>query len=162
MQNEEHMKHKRKVLMDLMGKMKEMQAGDLQNDHGNDSLSVNDSRPGRASEPSNSASVGKPNKQSNSGDSEEVHDDKSPRNASEPKNEESNEDSSPRSQREDAEHDDNNSSEESRESSHESSQRDLGGRGLFGHEESPDDEAEESSNIHPALAKLLAEHMKRK
>lgn len=134
MKNEdEMMKHKKNVLMDLMGKMKELQAGSLQ-------------------------------KHSDPSDDEAVSDEHGG-NAAEPANEESNEDKSELSHedREDAEHDDMNASPESHESSHESSQHDSeGGSEDFGNEESPEDQAEESSNIHPALAKLLAEHMKRK
>jgi len=141
------------------------QHDDLNEDHDNsqpyykhqdahDNEAVHDDKP-NPKMPSNEKSKGKANKQSNSGDSEETHDEHGPLSAHEPANEESNEHPSElhRSHRSDSMHDDENSSSnpEFNEHSHESSQDDEG---------EDDDSDMTPLNLHPGLAKLLHEHLK--
>lgn len=125
-----------------------------------DNQAVSDNKP-NPSMPSNKASLGKPIKHSNAGDSQEVHDEHGPLSAHEPANEESNEHQSElhRSYRSDSMHDDENSSSnpEFHENSHESSIHDSGGS----EPDSPEEEAHELSplTLHPGLMKLLHAHL---
>jgi hypothetical protein len=132
-----------------------------------DNEAVRDEHGGNPAMPSNAKDVGKANQQSNSGDSEETHDEHGPLSASEPANEESNE--SPkdlhRSQREDSMHEDNNAEPHSFEGSHERFQQDTRPQGHFGAEnDTPEEESDELAplTLHPGLMKLLHDHMRSK